>query len=178
MAARPVPVAARRDPSAALATFRALERSFPRSAAGWSGEADTYLRMAFAQPRTAQFTRRRDAEEALARYRRAATLDPDPELRFGIARALAELGRPAQAAGLIAALPQSAGTRAALVTYLEAAHRNAAAHGRGDSGDATRGHRCVPEPSRRQARPAGAEQPLSLGAGTLTALHIPPYCSR
>jgi len=63
------------DTASALATFRALERSFPRSAAGWSGEADAYLRVALEQPRTAKFTARRYYGEAFARYRRAARLD-------------------------------------------------------------------------------------------------------
>ena len=117
------------DPASALPTFRALQREFPRSAVGWSGEGDAYLRLALAQPATAVFTARRYYDEALARYRRAARLDPNPELEFGIARALAGLEQPAEAArrqeDALSRVPASAATLASLVQYLEEAHQHA-----------------------------------------------------
>ena len=166
------------EPETALATFRALEREFPRSAVGWSGEADAYLRLAFAQPDTAAFTARRYYDEALARYQRAARLDPNPELEFGIARALSGLGRPDEAARrqerALSAGPVTAATLASLVLYLEEAHRHADA-----ARAAARLQRFV-EPPPRGVFPArwfraedeqGENLPLSLGA-TLTPMHI------
>ncbi len=163
------------NPASALPTFRALQREFPRSAVGWSGEGDAYLRLALAQPATAVFTARRYYDEALARYRRAARLDPNPELEFGIAHALAGLGRPAEAARrqehALSQVPASAATLASLVRYLEEAHRHA---------DAARAAKRLEDfaapvrgvfPSRAGADIAGAGVPLSLGA-TLTPLHI------
>ncbi|MBI5106901.1 MAG: hypothetical protein HZB46_18295, partial [Solirubrobacterales bacterium] len=59
------------DPAAA-ATFRRLQREFPRSAAGWSGEADVLLHRAGWAPPGRAFGARRLIREALARLQRAA----------------------------------------------------------------------------------------------------------
>ena len=79
----------------ALATFRRLQRRFPRSAAGWSGEADVLLRQAYADDDEHRpFTARNRYTRALALLRRARTLDPDRRLAAGEARALDALGQP------------------------------------------------------------------------------------
>ena len=51
-----------------FATFRVLQRRFPRSAAAWSGAADADLRLALQQPRERAFTARRLFADALALY--------------------------------------------------------------------------------------------------------------
>jgi tetratricopeptide (TPR) repeat protein len=111
------------DDAGAAATFRALQRELPRSAAGWSGEADVQLVRAAAEPRGAAFGARRLMREALARLQRAATLDRDPGLHAGIAIAQAGLGRPGEAAAsqrrAVAGRPGSAPVFAPVVEYLE-----------------------------------------------------------
>jgi tetratricopeptide (TPR) repeat protein len=165
------------DPASAFGTFRALQREFPLSAVGWSGEGDAYLRLAFEQPPTAVFTARRYYEEALARYRRAARVDPNPELEFGIARALAGLERPAEAARrqerALRTVRATEATLASLVLYLEQAHRHA------DAARAAARLQRLPSTARGVFPSAidpfdddaGAGVPLSLGA-TLTPLHV------
>jgi len=117
------PAAVRRP----FATFQALQRRFPRSAAAWSGEADACLRLAYQLPADQPFRARRLYTRALALYRRAARLAPGPEHDAGMARALAGLGRPAEAVAAqrraIAAGPRTAAMLAPLVEYLESAHR-------------------------------------------------------
>jgi tetratricopeptide (TPR) repeat protein len=168
------------DPASALPTFRALQREFPRSATGWSGEADAYLRLAFAQPETAAFTARRYYEEALARYRRAERVDPNPELRFGIARALAGRGEARAAAReqerALRQVPATVATLASLVQYLEQAHRHA------DAARAARRLQRFSAPPRGvfpsgkdpNTDDAGAGSPLSLGSSlTPLFIHVP-----
>ena len=70
-----------------FATFRDLERRFPRSAAAWSGSADADIRLALQQPRERAFMVRRLFADALARYLvLAAICTPDREIDAGIAR--------------------------------------------------------------------------------------------
>ena len=73
---------------AALETFRQLERRFPGSALGWSGEADTLVRDAYRVDVPQPFTAQADFRRAEALYRRAELLDPrEPGLLAGEARA-------------------------------------------------------------------------------------------
>ena len=163
-----------------LAPFRALERSYPGSAAGWSGEGDAYLRSVYDV--TGAFVARHLYEKALLRYRRAARLRPGPEIDAGIARALAGLGRPAEAAAVqarvVAALPPSASLQAALVIYLEAAHRfadaaRAAQRLSGMGAAVPRGTALYPAPPvEGPIADDDAAGPLSLGAGRLAPLEV------
>jgi tetratricopeptide (TPR) repeat protein len=163
-----------------LAPFRALERSYPGSAAGWSGEGDAYLRSVYDV--TGAFVARHIYEKALLRYRRAARLRPGPEIDAGIARALAGAGRPAEAAAVqarvVAALPPSASLQAALVLYLEAAHRFAAAARAarrlsGMGADVPRGTALYPAPViEGPIADDDAAGALSLGAGRLAPLAV------
>jgi tetratricopeptide (TPR) repeat protein len=114
----------------AFVTFRRVTREFPGSAAAWSGEADANVRFAAVQESSRAFVVRHRFERALAGYRRAVALQPDPELQSGVAIALAGLGRAREAAALqrrvVAAVPQSDLMRARLVDFLERAHAFAA----------------------------------------------------
>jgi tetratricopeptide (TPR) repeat protein len=127
------PVDERRLVPRPFATFRALERRFPGSAAAWSGEADADVRLAYQLPPDQPFRARRLYAAALARYQRAARLGPEPGLEAGMARALAGLGRPADAVAAQRRASRgaraSAPTLAPLVEYLETAHRFAEAAG-------------------------------------------------
>ncbi len=83
-----------------FATFQRLQRELPASAAGWSGQADTEIKLAeesgavSVQP----FTARHRYERALTLYQRAEQLDQDPGILLGEARALTGLGRYRDAA--------------------------------------------------------------------------------
>ncbi len=81
-----------------FATFARLERRFPGSSAGWSGEADAELRLAYQLDVKRPFTARSHFRRALSLYRRARRLDPDPALAPGLARAYAGLRLYAEAA--------------------------------------------------------------------------------
>jgi tetratricopeptide (TPR) repeat protein len=114
--------------SAAPATFRRLQRRFPRSSAGWSGIGDVEVRLAYvADAEKQSFTARRHFERALASYRRARRLDRDPRLGAGEARALAGLGEYAAAARLQGATAATTGRRGVVQAWstelLERAHR-------------------------------------------------------
>jgi tetratricopeptide (TPR) repeat protein len=125
------------DPALGVATFDRLVRDVPGSAAAWAGQADALVRLAASTPEQQPWVARHRYERALAGYRRAARLDPGPEVDMGIARALAGLGRADQAAALqqraVAAVPPSPLPQAQLLVYLEAARdfeRAAGAAGR------------------------------------------------
>jgi tetratricopeptide (TPR) repeat protein len=119
------------DPAPAAATFRRLVRDFPGAAPAWAGQADAFVRRAMTTPEERPWVARHLYERALAQYRRAARLRPGPEADFGVAWALAGLGRAGEAAAAqrkaIAASPPAALPQAQLVVYLEAAHRFGAA---------------------------------------------------
>ncbi|HET9737901.1 MAG TPA: tetratricopeptide repeat protein [Solirubrobacteraceae bacterium] len=177
------------DP-AARATYQRLQRDFPRSAAGWSGEAEVKVFQAASEPRGRAFGTRRLLREALLRLERAAALDADPGLHSGIALAQAGLGRPRDAATsqrrAIAGRPGSAPVLAPLVEYLEQGHDFAAAAAAADelraAGRFPRGpalYPFVPEGTldkRFGTLAAGAPRgPLSLGAGRLARLTVSLY---
>jgi tetratricopeptide (TPR) repeat protein len=107
----------------ALATFARLQRRFPTSSAGWSGEADHELRLAYDLVDRQPFTARNRFRSALSLLRRARSLDPDPGLAAGEARAdagLALYDDAARAARLaLRAAASPAPIQAALVEYLE-----------------------------------------------------------
>ncbi len=176
----------------ALATYQRLQREFPRSAAGWSGEAEVQLYRAAFEPRGRAFGTRRLLREALVRLERAAALDSDPGLHAGIAIAQAGLGRPREAAAsqrrAIAGRPGSAPVLAPLVEYLEQGRDFRAAAAAADqlraAGRFPRGpalYPFVPEGTldeRFGALAAGEPRgPLSLGAGQLTPLTVSLYPS-
>lgn len=112
------------DPSKdPLPVFRELERRFPGSPTGWSGEADTELRAAYALDVRQPFSARARFRRALTLYRRAEALSAEPGLAAGTARALAGLRRYAEAAAAqaraVARAPGAATLEARLVEYLE-----------------------------------------------------------
>jgi tetratricopeptide (TPR) repeat protein len=162
----------------AVRVFRRLQRQRPGSAAGYAGEADAQLRLAYADDgldRT--FTARSRYRRALSLYRRARTLSRDPGLVAGEGRALAGVGQHAAAAGRDAAAARALGTPALLqvrvVRDLEHAGRFAAA--------AVEARRLVgaprfpglpalffsPEQVHGELADQDALEPLSLGAGRL-----------
>jgi tetratricopeptide (TPR) repeat protein len=161
-----------------LAAFAQLRRRFPGSAAGWSGQADVLLRLAYIAADDRQpFTAQSRFARAYALYRRARSLDPAPELGAGEARALAGLRRHDDAAAVQAKAAAGAGRPAALqaflVEYLEGAGRFA---------DAAREAKRLAREPRFPSGPAltlqaafehaaldaeDAQEPLSLGAGRL-----------
>jgi tetratricopeptide (TPR) repeat protein len=179
---------------AAPATFRGLQREFPRSAAGWSGEAEVKLFRAAFEPRGRAFAARRLMREALLLLQRAAALDGDPGLHAGIAIAQAGLGRPHEAATSqrrsIAGRPGSAPVLAPLVEYLEQgrdfrAAATAADRLRSMAGSFPRGPALYPFVSQGKlderigALTAGEPRgPLSLGAGHLTPFTVALYPSQ
>ncbi len=178
------------DHPEALATYRRLQREFPRSAAGWSGEAEVKLLQAASEPRGRAFGGRRLLREALVRLERAAALDADPGLHAGIAIAQAGLGRPRDAATsqrrAIAGRPGSAPVLAPLAEYLEQGHDFRAAAAAADrlrrASRFPRGPALYPFvpggklDTRFGTLGAGAPRgPLSLGAGHLTRLTVSLY---
>ena len=106
-----------------FATFHRLERRFPDSAAGWSGEADAELRAAYQLVERQPFSARSRFSHALTLYRRARALDPDPALAAGEARANAGLALYGAAARAqrraLAGAPRPAPLQARLIEYLE-----------------------------------------------------------
>lgn len=120
------------DHQLAAATFTALERRFPRAAAGWSGAGDDTMRRGYElQDADQPFTARQQFQRALALYRRAEALAPTPGNRAGVARALAALDQEQAAVAMqqraVADDPASADLQVRLLDYLERAHRFAAA---------------------------------------------------
>jgi len=109
-----------------LATFRRLQRLYPGSAAGWAGEGDAWLRLAYDVRGFEPFTARNRFRKALALYRRAAQVSGERTIAAGAARAQEGLGH------LYAAVQEqrrslgsdagSARLQAALIAYLEEAH--------------------------------------------------------
>ncbi len=117
--------------AATLATFAAVQRSFPRSPAGWAGEGDAELRFGYRlapQPGVPgePFTARLMFERALALYRRAMALSPGAGTLAGLARAQAALGEPLAAEDsqrrAVALDPSSAPLQARELDYLQRAH--------------------------------------------------------
>ncbi|MDP1847915.1 MAG: hypothetical protein Q8K79_08995 [Solirubrobacteraceae bacterium] len=166
-----------------LAVFARLQRRFPGSAAGWSGQADALLRMAYDASEQGQpFTARSRFARALALYERARSLDRDPELAAGEARALAGRQRYGEAWRVQAraawATGRPAALQARLVEYLE---------GAGRFGPAAREARRLAAGARFPHGTAltwsggtddeDSREPLSLGAGRLrpVSLVIAPY---
>lgn len=113
----------------ATATFRRLQRQFPGSPLGWSGEADTLVRLGYDHDEQQRpFTARAHFRRALLLYRRAQQLDDDdPGLAAGAARALAGLREHDRAIEEQRAALAGRATVAALavrqVDYLERDHR-------------------------------------------------------
>jgi len=161
----------------ALGAFRELQRRFPRSSAGWAGEADAKLLVAY-QLRGRPFTARSSYRRALALYRHARSLDPDPELTAGEARAYAGLGEYGSAAQALrtalAAAEAPAPLAAALVEYLERALRFGAAAAAAAALEADprfpRGPALYPRVERSDG--IDASEPLSLGSGRLLAVSL------
>jgi tetratricopeptide (TPR) repeat protein len=163
----------------ALAAFHEIERTNPGSALGWSGEADAYLRMAYAEAAERPFTARVHLSRALALYSRAERLDPDPGILAGRARVQAALGDPAAAAATqsqaVGQVPGSIALQVRAVDYLERARSFDAA--------ATENAAFLSAPSSRPAGPGlfpsaaigvspaitkeDADGPLSLGSASL-----------
>ncbi|HET9736964.1 MAG TPA: hypothetical protein VFP78_02500 [Solirubrobacteraceae bacterium] len=110
-----------------FATFRRMQRAWPRSSLGWAGEADAELRLAYQTDPRQPFGARRRFRRALALYRTARGLDDDPALAAGEARALAGLRRYAEAADVqakaVAGAAYDGPPRARQVEYLERALR-------------------------------------------------------
>ncbi len=166
-----------------LAAFARLRRTFPGSAAGWSGKADVLLRLAYiAADERKVFTAQNRFTRALALYRRARRLDPAPELAAGEARALAGLRRYGQAARVQAAAAIAAGRPAALQARLIEYRERAGTF----SQAAREAHRLASQPRvasgpaltmRARAEQAAldaedAQEPLSLGAGRLKPVSL------
>lgn len=126
----------------ALATFSQLESQFPGSALGWSGEADTRMRIAYSVDVGQPFTARAGFRRALALYQRAEGLDDDAGLAAGEARASAGLGQFAAAARAqrraLDEVADAAPFQVRLVDYLERDHRFA------DAADANGGFLAKP----------------------------------
>lgn len=169
-----------RDVAAASATFARLQRRFPGSAAGWSGQADVLVRLAYDDDEQHRpFTARNRFTRALALYRRARLLDPDPGIASGEARALDGLGdhlRASRVQARAAAARPTAPLRARVVEYLEHAGRFAdaaararrlAARPRFARGPALFIPADSPEPSSQDAFEA-----LSAGAGRLVPVTL------
>jgi cellulose synthase operon protein C len=110
-----------------LVTFHRLELAFPRSAAGWAGEADTEMRIGYQIGGYQPFSARKRFTRALALYRRAASLQPGPDTWQGEARALAALGAVHGAAVLerraVAGAQRPAMFRPWLIEDLERSHK-------------------------------------------------------
>ena len=125
------PVTATEQLRRTFATFDRLQRRFPRSSAGWSGAADAHLRLAYQLQDSRHFTLRSHYRRALALYRRARALDPDPALAAGEARAQAGLRLYEEAARsqqrALSGAPRPAQLQARLVEYLERARAFGAA---------------------------------------------------
>ena len=83
-------------------TLTRLERSFPGSADVWTAEGDMRLRLAKEYLPGQPFSSRRAYEVALAAYDRAERLGSGLPAAVGRARALVGLGRPSEAADLLA----------------------------------------------------------------------------
>ncbi len=110
-----------------FATFRRMQRTWPRSSLGWAGEADAELRLAYQTDPREPFGARQRFRRALALYRAARRVDDDPVLAAGEARALAGLRRYGQAADVQATAVEGAADdgplRARQVEYLERSMR-------------------------------------------------------
>jgi tetratricopeptide (TPR) repeat protein len=170
-----------------LSLFARLQRRFPRSAAGWAGEADVLLRMAYVADEQRQaFTARSRFTRALALYRHARALDAAPELGAGEARALAGLRRLRRAVAVQAraaiATRRPAALQARLVDYLEraGAFRRAAVEARRLAADPRlpdgRALTVKVESNDAALTHEDALEPLSIGAGRVrpVALDIAP----
>jgi tetratricopeptide (TPR) repeat protein len=180
MAAPAALAAAGPDPRS---TFVTLERRFPGSPAGWSGEADAEVRVAYQEQASNPFRARDRFRRARALYRRAERLDGDRTLLVGEARAAAGLGLYREAADLqrraLTVDPHSLPLQARLIDYLEHAHAfvDAAAAGArflAGPADFPNGQRLFPRHlfGIGFALPEGidlrdVEGPLSLGVGRL-----------
>lgn len=113
---------------AAVAVFRVMQRSAASAALGWSGEADTELRLGYEREELLQpFSARAHFDRALRLYRRAQRLARDRGLSAGAARALAGLRRYGEAAAEQRRALRGRASFAPLavrhVEYLERAHR-------------------------------------------------------
>ena len=64
-------------------TFRRLEQAFPRSAAGWAGEADSEMRIGYQIEALQPFSARLRFARAVALYRRGEALAPGPDMLQG-----------------------------------------------------------------------------------------------
>ena len=157
----------------AIRTFRRLEQMDPGSPAGWSGEADTWLRLGLVVQAKKPFTARVRFRRALALYRRSEALDPGSTAAAGTARALDGLGLGAQAVAaqerVLRTAPDSTLLQNGLVGIMERAHMfGRAADRAGDLPDSV----SVPSGSalfpglvgfRGPIDDAGAGRPVSIG---------------
>ena len=110
-----------------LATFTRLQRVYPGSAAGWVGEGDAWLRLAYDVRGFEPFTARNRFRRALALYRRAEQVSPERTIAAGEARAQEGLAHVDAAVSAerraLGGDDGSARLQAALIAYLEEAHR-------------------------------------------------------
>jgi len=160
---------------AALTVFRDLQRRFPSVSAGWAGEADAKLRVAYrldGQPFTARSTYRR----ALELYQHARSLDPNPALAAGEAHAYAGLRQYGDAAGaqrVARAAADAPGPLAAhLVEYLERAGRFDQAVAAATALEANPGFPDGPALYPQQTLDDIAGEPLSLGSGRSLSVQL------
>lgn len=174
------------DHQLAAATFTALERRFPRAAAGWSGAGDDAMRQGYdLQDAVQPFTARQQFQRALALYRRAEALAPTPGNRAGVARALAALDQEHAAVAMqqraVAGDPASADLQVRLLDYLQRADRFAAAAAVAQRLESVHGFASgpglIPEPPplpelNTSLGAEDAEQALSAGADTLAPVEV------
>jgi cellulose synthase operon protein C len=156
-------------------TFGRLQRAYPGSPAGWSGEADLELQLATAEDRAEPFTARARYRRAVDLYRRARELSSDPGLAAGEARAHAGLRRfdlaVATQGEALAETPDSAVFQTGLLAYLEGQRRfdlaaEAAAASLHGSFDLPPGRGLFPVGF---GEALGVQVPLSLGAERLSS---------
>jgi cellulose synthase operon protein C len=175
------------DPSAAAATFATLVRRFPRVSAGWSGDGDNVMRIGYSlQDNGEPFAARQQYGLALALYRRAEDLAPEPGTRSGVARALAGLDQPGAAVavqrGALAGLPDSADLEARLLDYLERGREFTAAVAVATRMQAWHRFPAGPALFAEPPTPDGysttvlgsedANEPMSTGAGTMAPVEV------
>jgi predicted Zn-dependent protease len=91
----------------AIATFRHLAAAYPRDTGVLTGLGDAYLRAGTHLRLTEPFTARQDLRSAMEAYRRASALGGARDAVPGLARALAALGEPTEAAQVLRPLTRA-----------------------------------------------------------------------
>ena len=168
-----------------LRSFEVLRQRFPGSHAGWSGEADAQLRLAYAAGTFQPFTARSRFQRARALYEQAKQVDDDPGLDVGLARALSGIARHDDAAAAtrraVSLRPRDIALHIRLVDVLERASLfAAAARAAGEAkstDDQTDGTQLIPglvhqEPIPDGVADADAAGLLSWGLGRIRPLSV------